>query len=318
VADVAQRGIEHCVEIKAGHTRLVVVPAWAGRISVLDFGAGNVLWSDPKLDGKVLKPDVGWAPWDGNATDIFRSDGKHQWPGLWLHPWPKVKPLANGVEVSSGVGAEARLSARRVYRLSPDGRMLAYNYVIGCEGGPETGWTIWERALVPSGGYALAPVVKGEASPNGWAVRDNATVEPADRAVTCGDFLVMRAGTKKGVGLAARLRAGWIASVRGGHALLMTFELAKDGKARYPHCNGAQAAFWLAPEQIELEPMSCEVALRPNLSMSFTQVWHWLDLPESLDPNDAEAVGKWLEKQAADRARWLEAFNDQLFTVRHR
>jgi hypothetical protein len=339
VSKLTHRNIEGCVEVRAGRTRLVVVPAWAGRISVLDFGAGNVLWSDPKIDGRTLKPEEGWAPWDGNATDIVRSDGKRQWKGLWLHPWPKVKLLDNGVEIESEVSAEANLSAKRVYRLSPDGKMLAYNYLISSRDGSPMGWTIWERALVPAGGYAIAPVARGGAFPNGWIVRDDATVDPADRALTRGDFLVMRAGTKRGVGLAARLRAGWVASVREGHALLMTFWLAKEGKpevlttrpggrrviihpepqeVRYAHCNGAHVAFWLAPEQIELEPLSCEVTLDSGLSRSFTQVWHWLELPRSLSRDDPAAVGEWLEKQAADKARWLDVFNDQLFVIVYR
>ena len=333
VSMLTHRKIENCVEVRAGRTRLVVVPPWAGRISVLDFGAGNVLWSDPKIDGRVLKPAEGWAPWDGNATDIVRSDGKRQWKGLWLHPWPNVKLLDNGVEIESEVSAEAKLSARRVYRLSPNGKMVAYNYVISNRDGPPTGWTIWERALVPAGGYAIAPVARGGAFPNGWIVRDNATVDPPGCAVAHGGFLVMRAGTKTGVGLAARLRAGWIGSVRGSHALLVTFELAKEGKTelphgvvrfpepgevRYAHCNGAHAAFWLAPEQVEIEPLSPEITLSGGLSGSFTQVWHWLDLPKHLDRDDPAAIGEWLEKQATARARWLEVFDDRLFTIEFR
>lgn len=121
---VKHRGIEGCVEITAARTRLVVVPAWAGRISVLDFGAGNVLWTDPKLDGK-------------------------------------------------------------------------------------------------------------------------------------------------------------------------------DG--RYPHHGGANSLFWIAKDQIELEPLSGEVALSTGESMSFTQVWQWLDLPEKLDAGDAAAVGRWVEEQASGK-----------------
>ena len=88
VATIGHRGLEGCVELRAGDTRVVVAPPWAGRLSVLDFGWGNVLARDPKVDGKVLAPEAAWAPWDGNATDILRSDGRHQWPRLWLHPWP--------------------------------------------------------------------------------------------------------------------------------------------------------------------------------------------------------------------------------------
>jgi len=337
VATLAHRGFKDCIEVVAGKTRLVVVPAWAGRISVLDFGWGNVLWSDPKLDGKVVPPNQEWALWDGNATDIVRSDGKRQWKGLWIHPWPKVEPLDDGVRISSPEKTEANLSARRTYRLTPDGRTLGYNFLISDEGGPPAGWTIWERALVPAGGYLIAPVAKGGAFPNGCAVRDAGVVDPPDRAAAVGDFLVMRAGTRKGVGLAARLRAGWIGSVRDGHALLVTFPIAKEGKTspavgpgdrpkivhptpqpeiRYAQCGGAHAAFWVAPDQLEFEPLSWEIAGGPGSSY-FGQVWHGLDLPAEINRDDPAAVGQWLDKEAAARAKWLDAFPERLYLIEY-
>ena len=298
VTAVGHRKLRDCVQVKAGKTTLVVVPAWAGRISVLDFGAGNVVWTDPRIDGWVLDAKDAWSRWDGDATDVVRDDGKNQWKGLWLHPWPLVKKLQDGVEVASEVGKEANLSARRSYRLSDDGRKLTYAYTITCHGGEPNAWTIWERALVPAEGYAIAPVAKGGEFPNGWIVRDKAaTVDPADRALNDGDFLVLKAGTIKGVGLAAKLRAGWIGVVRGDNALLVTFPIAKDG--RYPHHNGANAAFFLNPDNLELEPLSPEVTLKEGESATFTQVWHWVDLPSTLKKDSPAAMGKWLEETSA-------------------
>jgi len=297
VSVVTHRKIDNCVEVKAGTTRLVVVPAWAGRISVLDFGAGNVLWSDPKLDGRLVKPAEGWAPWDGNATDILRSDGKSQWKGLWIHPWPKVRRLPDGVEVESEVSPETQLSARRTYRLSPDGTRLSYSFTITCHGGTAAGWTIWERALLPPDGYVVAPIAREGAFPEGWKLREGASVEPADRVTRLGDFLVLRAGTVKGTGLAARLRAGWAAHVVGNHALLDVFPLSKDG--RYPHQGGAQAFFWVDKDKLELEPLSSEAVLSPGQSLTFTELWHWLELPAGVEPSDPEAAGRWLDGRAA-------------------
>jgi len=304
VATIGHRGLEGCVELRAGGTRVVVAPSWAGRLSVLDFGWGNVLAHDPKVDGKVVEPEVAWAPWDGNATDVLGSDGRHQWPRLWLHPWPAVEFLPGGVEVTSTVNRETQLSLTKRYELSPDGRALTYAVTVACHGGRRAqAWTVWERAMMamPEGSYAIVPVARSKAFPDGWRVQEKSVVDPPDRAVAHGEFLVLRAGTKKGAGLAARLRAGWLGVVRGRHVLLMTFPLEESG--HHTHHGGAHALFWLAEGAIEMEPLSAEDRLRHLESLTFTQVWHALDLPDDVPSDSPAAVGAWLDAQTLSAAR---------------
>ncbi len=306
-APIAHRGLEGAVEISAGPTRLVVVPQWAGRISVLDFGQGNVLWQDPSIDGKVLPAADAWGPWDGNATDLMSADGRRQWIGLWLHPYPKVvphyqrgerSPQLSGVEVSSAVNAETGLSISKRYELSADGRTLRYSVTVSAQKPASGGWTVWERALVPATTYAVAPLDKSHPGPGpeGYAVHEGATVRPADRLSVHDGFLVVRGGTGAGVGVAARLRNGWIACVYGRHVLLISYPLDPAGK--YPHMGGANAFFWLAPENLEIEPMSPQVSIGPEAPYTFAQVWRWLTLPESVSADDPAAVGRWISQQA--------------------
>jgi len=335
VRSVPHRQIEISIEMTVARTRLVIVPAWAGRISLLDFGDGNVLWNDPRVDGKVLPPGDAWAPWDGNATDAVLAIGgerQSQWRGLWLHPWKDIRLAPKGpvlafapgsavgitfnrtyrpapadgqvpdrVEIASETSPDVPLSARKTYGLSVDGRSLTYEYTLTCRGGEPRPWSVCERALAPGGGYALLPVAKGGAFPDGWAARDGTRVDPPGLAAPAGDFLAVRAGAAKPFGLAARLRAGWIANVRGASALLITYPVPGDGK--YPACGGAHALVWVAGECLELEPLSAEVVLRPGESTTFRQVWHNLALPADVKRDDPQAVGRWLEKRAAELAK---------------
>jgi len=299
------RGIAGAVQVSIGKARMVIVPAWAGRLSLLDFGWGNVLHNDPKVDGKVLKSDQAWGPWDGNATDVVRGvvgkGSKNQFKGLWLHPWPKVStPGGGSVEIASDVSRNAGLSAKRSYRLLCDGACLQYDFTITNEGGQAAKWTIWERAMVKAGDYTIAPAAKEGAYPEGWKVRDQTRSIPADNAKTVGDFIVFKAGLK-GAGMAARLRDGWIATVYGRNVFLMTWKL--DPRGSYPHYDGANAVFWIARDFIEIEPLSPTVKLAKGKSLSFRQIWRGLELPDGLDPGDVRAVGKWLTKNAKPSAR---------------
>lgn len=327
---VTHRQIEGCLEMTLGKARLIVVPAWAGRISLLDFGGGNVLWNDPKVDGKVLPANEAWGPWDSSATDIATMVGqepKGQWKGLWLHPWKTIRvpglpqftaepgtkanlsvtrTCARGapperIEIAGETSPETHLSARRAYALAADGQSLIYTYTITSHGGDARGWTIRERALVPGGGYAIAPLRRGGAFPEGWAARDKTPVEPPELAKAAGDFLVLRAGAAKGVGLAARLRAGWLANVRGGRALVMTWPIAQDGK--YPAYGGANALLSIAAEHLELGPLSAEMTLEEGQSAAFTQVWRWLSLPPDVREDDPQAVGQWIERSCEPAPR---------------
>jgi hypothetical protein len=59
-----------------------------------------------------------------------------------------------------------------------------------------------------------------------------------------------------------------VAAATGGHALLMTWPIAREGK--YPAYKGAHALFWIAEEYLELEPLSAEILLDEGQSAGFT------------------------------------------------
>lgn len=295
VAYVEHRGFADCVELTAGPTRVVVVPQWAGRLSVVDFGGGNVLKTDPRIDGRALAADVPWMPWDGNATDLMRgSDRRSQWPGLWLHPYQVVQLGGDFIELRSRPSADTGLQVSKRYELAGDGLSLRYTVKITrLDGDAAEGWTIWERALMPVGRYALAPLRRGGAFPEGYTTRDGGTVAPADRVTVAGDYLVMRPGTTQGAGLAVQLAAGWLAAVADGGVLAMTFPLEPTGP--YPHYDAATAIPWIGPDVIEMEPVAPQMHLKRGESASFTQVWRWLTPPSNLDLTQPAAVGRWID-----------------------
>lgn len=299
------RAMADCIEMSQGRTSVVIVPAWAGRVGKLDFGAGNLVLNNPKVDGQILKPEIGWGLWDGNATDLVqRADGKtkNQWKGLWLHPYPTVRRSDGVVELQSVASDEARLQVTKRYELLDGGRALRYDCRIKSTADAPANWTVWERLLVPGepGSYAICPVKSGEAYQDGYIVRDNTKVEPPEHVTRKGDYLVIKPGLKQGAGLAAQLERNWMASINGRRVLLMTYRTG-SARTQYPHYDGANAIFWIAPDAIELEPLSAEVTLQPGHSFTFTQVWYGLEMPAEIDPADYKAVGQWLDRQAAER-----------------
>lgn len=300
VRRIEHRGFEDCVELTAGATRVVVAPQWAGRLSVLDFGAGNLLKHNASIDGKALAPEVPWMPWDGNATDLMRaSDGRSQWPGLWLHPYEVVETGDHSVTLKSQPSAETGLVMSKRYELIEDGKALRYTVTITrVSGDPAEGWTIWERALMPVQQYALAPLKRGDGFPQGFEGRDGGVVDPADRVSAAGGYLVMRKGTREGAGLAIQLARGWLAAVSSEGVLAMTFPIHPKGADNaYPHFNGATAIPWIGPDVIEMEPVAPQAHLELGESASFTQVWRWLPLSADVDVNNPAAVGRWVDEQ---------------------
>ncbi|MCC7145038.1 MAG: hypothetical protein IT443_01185 [Phycisphaeraceae bacterium] len=301
---MTHRGFDGCVQLQVADTQVVAIPAWAGRLSVVDFGAGNILRQDPNLDGKQLPSDVPWMPWDGNATDIKRtSDGRNQWPGLWLHPWQVVESSPRSVKMQSPENQDLGLSASKHYELSADGKKLTYTFAVQRVSGDEqAGWTVTERAMMPlKGGYLIVKAKKSPAFPAGWKNRDGTTVEPADRLTAVGDYLVLRPGTQKGAGLEINLQSGWIGIVtadRDGQpagVMLLRFPLSKDGP--YPHYDASHFVPWIAPDFIEVEPVSPEFKLKVGEQYQFTQEWQWLGVPKIDDPADPQKVAQWIESQ---------------------
>ncbi len=297
---VDHREFADCPRLRAGSTELIVVPQWAGRISRLDFGSGNVLHTNPRIDGKVLAADQGWMRWDGNATDIVRADGKHQWPGLWLHPWPDHEMTDAGiVRIISADAAEAGLQAKRSYRLTADGRMLHYTFAITRTADDQQAWTVWERAVVPAKGYILAPLNAGaEPWSRGWKPRDEATAASLhDHVQTQEDLLILRGQTARGMGVAARLAEGWIAHVTDSGVFVITWPLSPQGN--YVHDDGANAVFWLAADFVELEPLSPQISLKPGQNYEFQQTWHWYDDPPTDATANPQGMAQWIRERAS-------------------
>lgn len=295
VSQVTHRQLP-AVQLQASHTALVAVPAWAGRLSLLDFGAGNVLWQDPRIDGKTLPADAPWMPWDGNATDVVSATGGMQWLNLWLRPYPQVRTFDYGVELQSTPDPKANLIFTKRYQLSPDGRTLTYTATATSSADPPTGWTVWERAqlLVPR--YLIAPLDKSGPFPTGYALRGAAKEALPKLVQVQGDYLVLRPGSKQGVGLSARLRDGWIAIVHDKAVLLIQYPIEPAGD--YPHHGGGNFMPWIGETAIEVEPITPQKMLKAGESVTLVQTWRWLPLPPNLDASNPAALGPWLDTQA--------------------
>jgi hypothetical protein len=296
VTTIEHRGLEGAVGVTAGPAKLVVVPAWAGRMSVLDFGGGNVLWQDGGVDGKTLAADVPWMPWDGNATDLVRADGGMQWLELWLRPYPQVRLIEYGVELQSGPDGKAQLTATKRYELSADGRQMTYTATATNVGQEPAGWTVWERAqmLVPR--YLIAPLDTRGPISGGWRLRSAAKEAPPALVQTHGDYLVLRPGSKEGVGLSVRLRAGWVGVVHEDGVVLIQYPI--DGGGEYAHFGGGNFMPWIGERAIEVEPVSPQKMLKNGESVSLVQTWRWLELPKGVDVSNPQAVGAWVDGQA--------------------
>lgn len=295
VTQIKHRGLP-AVEVRAKTTTLIAVPAWAGRLSVLDFGAGNVLWQDPRIDGKTLPADAPWMPWDGNATDVVSAAGAMQWLDLWLRPYPQVRTFDYGVEFQSAPDPKAQLTLAKRYQLAPDGRHLTYSATATHVGSEPAAWTLWERAqlLVPR--YLIAPLDKSGPFPAGYTLRGAAKEAPPKLVqVVAGDYLVLRPGSQEGLGLSARLRAGWVAIVHDKAVLLIQYPI--DPAGDYPHFGGGNFMPWIGETAIEVEPITPQKLLKTGQSLSLVQTWRWLPLPPDLDASNPAALGPWLDQQ---------------------
>ncbi len=292
--ETLHRGIPRCVEVTGGEIRFVVVPTWAGRLSLLDFGQGNVLFNNPKVDGKRLSMGQSWGVWDGNATDVVLGTGEgslNQFSGIWLHPWSIIEQLNDGIRIAGGYNSQAGLSAERIYQLDKKRQTLQYTYRITAEKTGNEPWTVRERCVFPGDATVFAPLDQSDPKANRKHASENKTSKLTSTNII-EDMLVLQCNPAGGISLAATLREGWIAVLQGRSVMLMQFKIIPNGS--YLHEDGVHAFFWLAPNYIEVEPLSPTVSLPSKQSLSFKQIWSHRLVPNEIDSADITAVGQWL------------------------
>ena len=310
VEHVAYDGWADALRISNDLCELVVVPATSRIMRFALRGEENLLWSDPRMAGKVFPTDDGqWHNLGGDKVWPTQQSlfGTYMKGRAWPPPYEFDSAPALADEIAGGVRLTGPLSgdfgARLVREIVLDGRrsaVLIRQRFVKSAGDPAE-MTVWNVTQTRRPAYALLPL--GRPRPDGLRHRELGKFAPG-RSETVGDFLVVRnddvAHQKAGIPASDDGRNGWVACVYD-RAMILESHALEAGP--YPD-EGCHGEVYLAPREgdyyVELELLSPLVRLSAGGELRHDIVWQIAPLaPEvSGDPARAAEVARAAHREA--------------------
>lgn len=283
--------------LKAGDCEAVVIPEAGARIAFWGRG-GRCLSQVAPVEGKVLKPNEGWGPWDGAQQDMKVRKGDKvlsQLRPLFLHAYEGGADPDSPAAVKLVSGKCDALDAKETKRFS-----MAADGTLRIERRLDTqleepfGVTFWARSLFKSGGTVLMPLAPAgkSAYPSRWRTRENPDKEPQQSpgAEAVGDCLRVRDLPKdmKSAHVYTDSKEGWLAYVVGDEVQVARYPIEEKGT--YPHEGGATGVVFYALDRTELEPFSAEQKASKGTPAAYWEEWTILKLEGKPDPATPEGV----------------------------
>jgi hypothetical protein len=277
VEKVEYRGFKDCYRLFNGKAEAIVVAESGGRVLAFQLEGKNVLYADPKLDGKSLATEKGWFNPDAGRLDIGpETGGVPPRLNMWLGQWKASITGDRELTLDSPKDEKIGVVQRRMFRLDATLPYLLIGQRIENVSNEVTRYCFWGRSLAPAGGICVLPLNPKSKFAKGWAMyplKDENLSNPQDPRVTAKDqHLLIRPGGK-GSKFGTDSLDGWMAYFRDGLLFAKRYACSEDGK--YTDGAGFSAEIWVQEEFIELEPLSPEAVLKPGETYTFTENW-WI------------------------------------------
>jgi hypothetical protein len=265
------------LEAPGAKIAVVAVPQAAGRVVHYSLDGQNVLWNPPDRNGQ---PQAG----GGYGLDLGpeRTIARH--PVIWdrKHGWAKmgtnIVSLASEKDPAVGMQVEKQLILD-----GATGTLDILQRMVNVSE-KEQAYCFWDRTLCKAGGFTVIPlnsksrfpakwvigsrkVVHGKVDPYWWEYNG---VDPSHPGIKVIDGMLVARSQGKEQKIGADSDAGWIAYILGRLLFVKYYLYTRDGK--YSD-NGLSVAHYFNEQLAELEPLSPEVALRPEDHYLFPERW---------------------------------------------
>jgi hypothetical protein len=238
----------------------------------------NILFENPSSAGKTLHNSNTGFWMGGYQCDIGPEiRGLPEHPLLWIGPYRWEIPRDYQVRMTSEWDPAIRVQLSKELLFDPESGEVGLTQILKNISDRPVSYCLWDRTLCRGGGFAFFPLSKTSRFPARWSLRrtiDNKYnydgVSPESSKVRILDGVLVAECRGEPTKLGADSDAGWIAYVLGSQLLVKYFPYYKKGN--YSDGGNSVELYW--DQQVaELEPLSPEIALRPEEDYSFPEKW---------------------------------------------
>jgi len=293
-------GWEKCFQFRAQDKDVtaLLVPQIGARLIQYSLNGENILFDPVEARGKTIEKNTGWFWAGGYQIDIgpeMRGIPAHRelWMGGKL--WGNMRSIGRGPLIIESepepiLGVKITKS---IYMNRTTGTLDVGQEMTNVSEKVQN-YCFWDRTLCEGGGYSiikLNPKSRYKAGwcwgtsdknlPGGWSYNGDTPESPNVKILD--GVLVAHCFGKSGSKLGTDSHAGWIAYARGKLLFIKQFPVDPNGK--YTD-GGMTVANYYSDRVAELEPISPEVAMKPNESYSFDERWFLVALDEAVDSHE--------------------------------
>ncbi len=309
VEKIAYRGWQNCYRLSNDSVEVVVVPESGGRISEYSLKGKNIMYVDPRQDGKTLKDyRKQWFDPDGGRFDYGPERVTQRIHEVtWMGPWKATVTGEYSLRIVSQPDPSLGLESTREFTLDKESSHLVVRQTMRNVSDHETKWWFWSRTLAKPGGKMLAPLNSNSKLPKGWGKyvwkENRVEIEnPQDNRIAIVDGIITLHAVGPAAGFGTDASAGWMAYGEDGLLFIKRFRYFPN-KA-YKEDAGFTTRLYMDGEKCELEPVSPQVILQPNESYSFTEHWWLFDYPPANELDfDCKAAAEFIHAHTLSPAR---------------
>lgn len=279
---VTENRYPDCIELSNHNTRVVLEPNMGGRVLKYELNGVNVLYVDPKDDGKLYQPGVPLHPCAGRS-DFGPEKTVPPHPVLFMGRWTgKITGPREAEMVSQKDSATGVLLIRK-FRLAANSSSLEFTQTIRNISKETKHYCHWSRTFVKGGGISLTPLHPKSRYPKGFITYGPGNIinfKPGEEPnVSVRDGILELCGTPALPKYMTDGIAGWLAYLTKDNQLFIKSYPVFPDRVYGEMAAGTASVYYFKEEFCEIEPIGPMEFIAPGKEVSFTERWHLLDYP---------------------------------------
>ena len=290
VEKITYRGWEECYRISNSNVTVLINASAGGRIMVYERDGINVIYEDPRQDGKLLKNylEEGFDP-DGGRFDYGQelvTMDIHQL--TYMGPWMGEILDEHTLKITSQPDTSLGILSSRLFHLDPASSELTVIQTMKNISSEATEYFFWGRTLVKVGGKLIMPLNPESTIPGRWGryiwgEDERFETDPDDPGVDIQGNIFSLIPTEAGnAKYGSDAKNGWMAY--GYRGLLFIKRYEYDEKMTYTELYNLTNIFYANRNLFaEMEPVSPTAFLNPGEEYSYTEKWYLEKYPPASD-----------------------------------
>ncbi|MCC4211260.1 hypothetical protein [Leeuwenhoekiella parthenopeia] len=270
---------EGCILLENKNTRVILNPNLGGSVLEYSLHGKNILFENPKHDGRIWKGGEERFEVPGGRMDVG-PEKTTPFRASFFNKWQAKITGKLSATMTSPIDTVLGLKLIREFILDSESSRLTCTQTIENTGNIPQAYAHWSRTLAKGGGICLIPIAQNKRLPQGYALyRDQQTIDfnpVPEKNIRKRNGILEILGPTSVPKFAIESDAGWIAYIHQNDLLFIkTFPVYPD--KLYGDMLSNQVSIWYYKnEKCEIEPLGPLEVIKPGQRISFTETWDLL------------------------------------------